>query len=322
MEEVKHKEVELRSEEVQEVMGQIPPWILRYGISVLFLVLLVLLGGSYWFSYPETLRAEMVLTSFQSPVYVKTGAAGKLAEIYVQDKQPVRKGDILAVIDNVACVEDVFLLRERLNEWKQSGGKIEYTDRLVLRKMLELGNIQSTYSAFLSAWQNYISHMQEARLSEMDVFNAIASLMKAVSEWEATYLLVSPFDGIVSFMQPWDKKQPVSEGETLFVITFPGTPVPLARALLPMQSIGRVEVGQRAIIRLSGFSEEEYGILEGRISFISPVPNEEGQYVLELELPDGLRTSYGKTLPLIEAMQGTADIVIRERSLLERLVVH
>jgi hypothetical protein len=30
------KEVELRSEELQEVMGKIPSWILRRGISVLF----------------------------------------------------------------------------------------------------------------------------------------------------------------------------------------------------------------------------------------------------------------------------------------------
>ena len=32
-EERTHKEIELRSEEVQEVMGRIPPAILRYGLS-------------------------------------------------------------------------------------------------------------------------------------------------------------------------------------------------------------------------------------------------------------------------------------------------
>lgn len=33
-EERTHREIELRSEEVQEVMGRIPPAILRYGIVV------------------------------------------------------------------------------------------------------------------------------------------------------------------------------------------------------------------------------------------------------------------------------------------------
>ena len=43
------KEIELRSEEVQEVMGQIPAWIVRWGITILFIVVLVLLVGSYFF---------------------------------------------------------------------------------------------------------------------------------------------------------------------------------------------------------------------------------------------------------------------------------
>lgn len=314
------KNIELRSEEVQEVMGQIPPWILRYGITSLFVILLVLLSGSWWFSYPETIQAEVVLTSFHSPVYVKAGNSGNLEDLYVIDKQKVAKGELLAVIENVVSSDDVFLLRERLKEWKSLGGHIEFSDRLILRKMLELGNIQSSYNTFLSAWHDYVSHIQEARLYEMSVYNAIASLMQSVAEWEKEYLLVSPSDGIVSFMQPWKREQPVAKDETLFVVTFSGTPVPLARAFLPMQSIGQIAVGQRAIVRLAGFSEQEYGMLEGRISFISPIPDGEGKYVLELELPNGLKTNYGKMLPLIEAMNGTADIVVQERSLLKRLV--
>ena len=47
------KEIELRSEEVQEVMGQIPAWIVRWGITILFIVVLALLVGSYFFRYPD-----------------------------------------------------------------------------------------------------------------------------------------------------------------------------------------------------------------------------------------------------------------------------
>ena len=47
-EEKKYKEIELRSEEVQEVMGEIPPWILRWGITILFVIVMALLTGS-WF---------------------------------------------------------------------------------------------------------------------------------------------------------------------------------------------------------------------------------------------------------------------------------
>ena len=50
--------IELRSEEVQEVMGQIPAWIVRWGITLLFLVVVALLVGSCFFKYPDVITAD------------------------------------------------------------------------------------------------------------------------------------------------------------------------------------------------------------------------------------------------------------------------
>ena len=57
------KKIELRSEEVQEVMNRVPPAILRYGSGVLLGIVLLLLGGSAWFSYPETVVTEFTLAT-------------------------------------------------------------------------------------------------------------------------------------------------------------------------------------------------------------------------------------------------------------------
>ena len=51
--EKRNKDIELRSEEVQEVMGQVPAWIVRWGIRLLFLVVVTLLVGSCFFKYPD-----------------------------------------------------------------------------------------------------------------------------------------------------------------------------------------------------------------------------------------------------------------------------
>lgn len=53
---------------------------------------------------------------------------------------------------------------------------------------------------------------------------------------------------------------------------------------------------------------------------VSPVPDEQGRFVLEIALPQGLTTRYGKELPLIKTMTGTASIVTKEKSLLSRLL--
>ncbi len=51
--------IELRSDKVRSIIGQIPPWIIRSGISVIFFVILVLLIGSYYFKYPYTINTTV-----------------------------------------------------------------------------------------------------------------------------------------------------------------------------------------------------------------------------------------------------------------------
>ncbi|GET30783.1 hypothetical protein [Prolixibacter sp. SD074] len=55
--------IELRSEKVRNIIGKIPPRIVRIGISVLFVIVSVVLVGSYFFRYPETVQGEAVLLS-------------------------------------------------------------------------------------------------------------------------------------------------------------------------------------------------------------------------------------------------------------------
>ena len=65
-----YKEIELRSEEVQEVMSHVPVWILRWGITVLFCIVIILLIGSYLFKYPDVVEAEITVSTQNPPAYV------------------------------------------------------------------------------------------------------------------------------------------------------------------------------------------------------------------------------------------------------------
>ena len=123
-----HKEIELRSEEVQEVMNHIPPSILRYGISVLLGILLILLIGSTFFNYPDSVEAEMTLTTQAPPAYIIAKTAGRIEQLYVTNKQAIHEKDIIGVIQNTATTEDIFYLQENLKAWKAQGSQIEQTD--------------------------------------------------------------------------------------------------------------------------------------------------------------------------------------------------
>ena len=265
-EERTHREIELRSEEVQEVMGKIPPAILRYGIVVLLGIMAVVLAGSACFSYPDTVETEFTLTTQNPPAYIMAQSAGRIEQLYTANSQPVGKGDMLGVIENVARTEDLFVLRERMKEWKQGGSRTEQVGTLFFHRIAELGSVQAAYSSCLLAWNNYLQHMQESRTYETEVANTVAGLLNAVAEWEKNYLLTAPADGTVAFMQLWKRNQYVEAGETMFVIVPHDAALPVGKALLPMEGIGKVRTGQRVIIRLPAFPEQEFGTIEGRWS--------------------------------------------------------
>lgn len=319
-EEKKYREVELRSEEVQEVMNRIPPSVQRYGMGVLLGVVVMLLAGSLFFSYPETVEADFTLTTRPFPGYVQAAGGGRIEQLYAANGQRVKKGEVLGVIGNMAHTEDVLFLRGQLDEWKREGGRAEQVGHLFLRRMGELGNVQPAYSACVLAWSLYMRDMQGDRIREAELLNAVSALSSAIAGWEEAFLLSAPSDGVVAYMQPWRLNQCVEAGETVFVVVPEEPLAPVGKAAVPMEGIGKIAVGQRVVVRLSAFPEQEFGFIEGRVSAVSPVPTPEGMYILEVSLPDGLCTSYGRKLPLIRVLTGTASVVTRERNLFQRLV--
>jgi len=53
--------IELRSEKVRNLIGQIPPVIIRAGISVIFLIILILLIGSWFFKFEYTIKTTATI---------------------------------------------------------------------------------------------------------------------------------------------------------------------------------------------------------------------------------------------------------------------
>lgn len=280
------------------------------------------MAGSALFRYPETVVAGITLTSDTPPAYIQARTTGRLKQLYVTNGQKVNKGDILAIIENVAEENDVLELCERLKAWQMSGSRLERLDEIFLHRLSRLGSIQSAYSSCLSAWDNYLQHMHESRLYKTELTSTVTGLMTAIDQWKADFLAIAPIDGKTAFMQLWKENRYAASGETMFVIVPDGEYIPVGKALVPMQGIGKVKKGQRTVVRLNGLSEQEYGFVEGEVASVSPVPDEGGNYVVEIVFPNRLRTRYKKELPVLKVMEGTAEIIISEQNLLERLFKH
>lgn len=147
------KEVELRSEEVQEVLGSTPGWILRRGIILLGLIVIVLIIGSWLFKYPEIISSPLVLTTTTPPAGIVAKTSGKIVELKVTDQQRVKKGDCLAIIENPASYDDVVYLDKEIKKILINVGSGKIYD--LKREDLKLGTIQSDFASLLLNLENY-----------------------------------------------------------------------------------------------------------------------------------------------------------------------
>lgn len=298
-----NKEIELRSEEVQEVMGQIPAWIVRWGITILFIVVLALLVGSYFFTYPDIVETEMTLTSREPVVEVVARSSGKISELYVSNGQEVKSDAPLAVIENTAKTDDVFRLKKLLARYKEEPERLNY---YLLQDMWLLGDIQSAYMSLASK-----------DISARDYRASVGQLLASIHSWEMAYCLMAPAEGKVQLLLQEAPNQYLSSGNIFARIVPKEGESWMGRALLPLQRSGKVKVGQRVIVRFTNFPDQEFGIVNGRLSSVSLVPSEDN-YMIEIVFPDGLITNYGKSLPVFYEMKATAEIVTDDSRLIER----
>lgn len=150
--EEQEKDIELRSEEVQEILTRPPHVLVRWGITVFFGLLALFFIGGCFFKYPDTVDATVTVTTEHPPVWIVARGSGKLKELYRHDRDSVYAGDIIAVLDNPAVTSDVLALKEEL-----AGFAI--TDSCVLAmKFTErwaLGSIQAAYASFLRNLTDY-----------------------------------------------------------------------------------------------------------------------------------------------------------------------
>lgn len=125
---------ELRSEEVQELLTRPPKWLVRWGITVVCLVVLLIFCGAWLVHYPDLVRASFKLTSANTPKVVLARTDGKLVRLFATEGKLVKAGTVLAYLESTARHDDVLHLSRQLTKaWAiASRGNLDGLARLNL----------------------------------------------------------------------------------------------------------------------------------------------------------------------------------------------
>ena len=418
----KKQNIEIYNEEVREIMKEIPGRLLRWGLTIIFLIFASIIVGSYFFTFTEMVSAPLVITTTSPPAPLISKASGRIARWFVSDGQIVQKGDRVALINNSANLEDI-ITAEKTTDVLDSAGFQNDPRKILLPGNLILGDLQESYNELCRNIENYSDYMgnsylprkiellkqqmvkqeqqyqlsleqkkmmeqeleiskngleryksmlnkggvsesqmeeekarviqskrgytsflvslksteinlinqkrsllelQEQRHNEIEKFKLtildnVKTLKNLVKNWKDTYLLSSPIKGKVTLTNFWSENHVISAGERLATVVPVDSSVIICRAVVPSSGIGKIETGQDVHIKLSGYPYMEHGVLTGKVSTISLVPDEKG-YIVEITLNEGMVSSYSEQLKLVQEMEGTAEIITKKMRMIYRFI--
>jgi len=145
-------------------------------------------------------------------------------------------------------------------------------------------------------------------------------LLNEILEWEEGFLLKSPIEGRLSYNDVWGQFQNVKSGEVVFTIVPYDRQNLIGKCNIPIRNSGKIREDQKVFLKLENFPYREWGTVKASVGSISQVPRtgEDPGYVVYLNIDD-LNTTYGKTLEFNQELMGTAEILLEEVTVLERL---
>jgi len=208
-----------------------------------------------------------------------------------------------------------------------SESDIENSRQSFIRTSLELQEARLDHSAKVIELAEKRQLLQDYRINRQTDKEKLISALEEVllnlkaqmKIWQNNYLLISPVEGKVAFTKYWSENQSVTVDQPVLSIVPEETGDFVGRINLKMQRSGKVKIDQIVNIKLSGFPYLEYGMIRGVVSSKSLVPSGDA-YIIEIFLPKGLTTLYGRELDFSQNMQGTAEIVTEDLRLIQKII--
>lgn len=143
--------IELRSESVQDILTQPPHWMIRWGNTIIFIILLLILLMSYMIKYPEFIPAPIIVTSQNPPEKLEARTNSKIEKIFIKDHKEVTKNEVLMVLQSTAQYQDVLKLKKLVDSITPS----QLTSfPLQEASQFKLGELQGDYNNFAKAFQD------------------------------------------------------------------------------------------------------------------------------------------------------------------------
>ncbi len=409
------------TDDMQDIITTVPSWILRWGITLFFAILVLIVSLSTFIRYPDVVNASLTISSPNSPKPVVSKIQGRLVKLLVKENETVSVGQPLAYMESTANHESVLRLLSNLKELQKNTLENKPANIILFNQAdntSQYGELQSAYQAFSQEYLLYKSstvngfdlkkrtylqkdladiNKQEQQLNaqkrveqkdfklasdeyemhkklanekvetpaelrqeeskylakqspliqtesaiitsnnnysakqkeilELDnqidqerlkFIQALNSLISQAEDWKSKYILIASQNGKLTFANIVQENEVLNANQEVFYIN-PGNEQFFGEMSIPQNSMGKVKEGQQVLIKLRSYPFEEYGMLKGRIEFISDVPYKDSVFMSRVDFKIRTTSDMKRPINLKQGMMADAEIVTQDATIFQRI---
>lgn len=161
---------------IQNIFGKPPGWLVNWGITAAFIFLGVCLGIAAFVKYPDKLVMPAKLFTENPPVEIVCKLNAEIDSIYIKDKSPAKRGDVLLKFRSTVDDRDL----KELNTFFDRLESIEYIPdylHLAIPKGLNLGAMSTSYTSLVQQFEEF-----QLFLRQSAVFVKIKALSNEIEQ--------------------------------------------------------------------------------------------------------------------------------------------
>jgi len=227
------------TDDMQDIITAVPAWLVQWGITLFFGILVLIIGITSLISYPDVVKAQLKLNSLNAPAEVAAKTSGKLIKLLATPNSTIKAGQPLAWIENL--------------------------------------------------------------------------------DDHSRYTLTAPQAGVVSYAGIINESQDVELNKVLFYI-IPDNEGFFGEMPISQDNIGKVKEGQQVLIKLRAYPFEEYGLIKGKIKYITGIPNKASTFIAKVDFKLDKPADASKAMHLTQGMVADADIITQDATVFRRLM--
>ncbi|ACK68877.1 secretion protein HlyD family protein [Gloeothece citriformis PCC 7424] len=264
------------------------------------------------------------------------------------EAQRYREAAEEGIVSQIQIVEKEDVIQERTRVYEQTKSDIEQaklrlseqqsiyertikqTKSDIEKSKLRLKEQENSYNSLIQSGEIAILKVKEQLKNvETDVTSLKSEIKQTKSQIQSLEfqlsqrVIKSPVEGTIFDLAVEREKSVLQSGNKIIEIAPQGTKLVL-RAEMATQESGFLEKGMLVKMKFDAYPFQDYGIIEGKLSQVSPTTKkietsdgETSAYELEIELDQTCIPSSKECIPLRPGDTATAEVVVRQRRLID-----